>query len=230
MKEKLHVDLTPIHNFQYCQISNFNFQYLLLDENMKALHSPFQCKDYLQDIFYCEYTNRSGGIWGIHWQPGRVNTNVKTFHLALMWLNADMTQRIKPLKKFIHVFEKSLGIKPKSKIHETDNNGIIVVEFSKEWTNNGPLLSAFTTLLRISGAYSDGDPLEYLKELKAPATLVPDYMKVDVNRLRKGTMLERFAALLQGLRPEHNWADFANMNYVHDTGIVGFNKFPEVEV
>lgn len=233
MTEQIHVDLTPISEFRYCQISNHLFQFLLLDKNNRALHSPFECKDYLQDIFYCEYTGKNAGIYGISWKPGMLDINVETFRLALHGGKVTLDGRVEMLQKFLNEFENSLGIQP-STVSATDDSKIIVVDFSKEWTSNGPLLSAFTTLIRLSGTYNGENPIEYLSSLlqyKVPANRpqgFPDYMLVDIKRL--DNTLPKFAALLEGRRPEHQWDNFKSIMFVHDTGIVGFKDFPKANV
>jgi hypothetical protein len=153
--------------------------------------------------------------------------------MALHGGNLNLENHAEKLQAFLNVFEDSLEI-PHSKIHTTDNPIIVIVEFSKDWTENGPFLSAFTTLIRLGGLYEEGDVLDYLKKIhgyKIPANQpkgFPRYMLVDIQRL--DISLPKFAALLEGKRPVHKWGDFKNINYVHDTGIVGFREFPTVEV
>jgi len=235
MSEKVHVDMTPIKEFRYCQISNHKFQYLLVDKNYRALHSPFECKDYIQDIFYTEYTGHSGEIWGMLWKQGMLDMDVEYFKLALHGGSLELEEKAPHLQKFLNTFEEALGI-PESKVYGTDDPKIIVVEFNKEWTVNGPLLSAYTTLIRISGGYAGKEsPMEYLKELskyssweQTPPNKYPRYITPDVGNL--GTSLNRFSALLKGLRPKHDWNSFNNMSRVHNTGIVGFKQFPSAPV
>lgn len=217
------VNLNPINEFRYNQIHNHAFQYLLLDKDYSALHSPFECKDYLQDMFYAEYTGKGGEIYGMNWKQGMLDMNVEFFHLAIMWLQHDLKSRVPYIQEFLNHFEDALGISH-STVYETDNDGIIVIDFSKEWTENGPLFSAFTTCIRISGTYMGGDPIEYLKTLKAGNSAI--YSKVDVGRMN----IKRFNALIHGMRPVYDWNNFKSMMYVHNTGMVEFSDFPELEV
>lgn len=225
MSENLHVDLTPIRKFRYNQIANHKFQYLLLDPQNRALHTPFECKDYLQDMFYCEYTGESGEIYGMDWNPGTINLLSDTYSLALLWPKKDLSQDVTNLQTFLNHFEDALDI-PRSEVLNTDSEDTIVVKFSRKWTENGPLLSSLTTIIRIAGEYKGEDPLEYLKSLPSRTKDVRVYMVVDINRMN----LKRFAALLQGKKPEHNWSDFHDMMSVHNTGMVRFQNFPEVNV
>lgn len=225
--ETTEIDLTPISEFKYCQEPNHSFNFLLLNEQNQAVHSPFQCKDYLQDIFWSEVTGNDSEIWGIEWSQGMFNINRPMFRMALLGGQENMEDRIPYLWEALNLFETALGFTP-SKIYRTSNPKHIVVEFSKEWTRNGPLLSSLTSLIRISADYKGGDFLEYLhtvlKEL--PSNLTP-YMRVEKQRL--GITLPRFSALLQGMTPECSWEDFDDIQDVHDTGIVEFSGFPEVK-
>jgi hypothetical protein len=233
MAGTMHVDLSPIKTFRYIQIPNHDFTFILLDENLKAIHSAFQCKDYLQDIFYCEYTGESAEIWGIYWTQNMLNMNTKRFKMALSGGKVQLENQVKTMKSFLNFFDVALDI-PKTRVYNTDDPKIIVVDFHKSWTENGPLLSAFTTAIRLSGLYKEGDPIEYLTKIrgyidssKRPSDYM-DYMLIDIQRLP--VTLGRFAALLEGKKPEHSWSDFKDIHAVHDTGIVGFGKFPTVSV
>lgn len=228
----MEIDLTPIRNFRYIQISNHSFQFLLLDENNKALHSPFECKDYLQDIFYCEYTGNSHEIWGLLWKKGMLNTDVETFKMALLGGRETLKGRIPHLKSFLNQLEDAQGI-PHTEVYETPNEKHIVVEFSKKWTESGPLLSAYTTAIRLAGTYEGGDIIEYLQNLwklfkTGKEDVFPRYMRVDVERLNLS--IGKLAALLQGKQVECCWEDFTDIEVVHDTGIIGYSDFPMVPV
>lgn len=227
----MRINLTPAYEFRYSQITNHNFCFVMLNENNQALHTPFMCKDYFQDMMYAEVTGKSAGIYGITWKQGMWNINVPRFRIALLGGNVELKSAKKDLLTFLNCFESALGFSL-SKIYVTPDPKVIVVDFSKEWTANGPLFSAFTTLLRLGGAYKAGeDVLEYLKTLHSKrenSADYPGYMRIDM--LRLDVTLKRFAALLVGLRPEHKWEDFISIMQVHDTGIAGFKAFPEVEV
>lgn len=228
----LTVDLSPINEFRYSQVDNYNFQYILLDENLRAVHSPFMCKDYLQDIFYCEYTGNSAGIWGINWKPGMLNINVDYFHMVLHGGSIEMRSKIPTLLSFVNQFELAQGI-PLTEIEETEDDKMIVIKFSKQWTQNGPLLSAYTTLLRIGGTYSlEETPIEYLqrllKEYKQTPVPFHQYMLHDVQRLP--SFLEKLNALLYGQKVEHDWKSFSSIGLVHNTGIMGYKNFPKLAV
>jgi hypothetical protein len=152
MTEQIVVDYSPINEFHYCQMPNFEYCFLLIDGKNRALHSPFECKDYLQDMFYCEYTGKSAGIWGIHWKAGMIDMDVEKFRVVLMGGAEILEPKIDHLKKFLNIFDSALGFEL-SEVYSTNSEKRIVVEFSKKWTQNGPLLSAYMTLLRLYGAY-----------------------------------------------------------------------------
>jgi hypothetical protein len=227
----IEVDFTPIYEFHYCQIPNFEYCFLLIDEQNRALHSPFECKDYLQDMFYCEYEKKAAGIWGIHWKPGMINMDVEKFRVVLMGGGEILEPRIAHLKEFLNAFDTALGFEL-SEVYPTKSSERIVVEFDKRWTQNGPLLSAYMTLLRLYGLYEGGDVREYLKKLELTSTknASPNFMQKDVSNMIAYHGASRYAALLDGKIPESKWSDFNNMTEVHDTGVFGFKNFPTSEL
>lgn len=226
--EKVTIDFEPLEEFSYNQISNYKFEFMLLTPDFKVVHSPFECKDYLQDIFWCEHNNKRSSIYGLSWKPGMFDVHAPFFYLALSGGSEILNVRIPPLTKFLNTFEEALGIEP-TVIHETENPKIIVLKFSKDWTINGPMLSAYTTLIRAAGSYQDGDVLEYLQNLVDKKISCPHYVNVERLRLEGGN-LKKVAALLQGKRPVHKWEDTTSIGGAHSNGITEFSDFPRVSL
>lgn len=218
------VDLTPLQEFRYCQISNHLFEFMLLTEDYRVVHSPFECKDYLQDIFYCEHNNKKSSIWGLSWKKGMYDVDAKRFNMALSGGSLELKDHAEPLQNFLNAFEDALDIEH-TVISLTDNPKIIVLNFSRDWTINGPMLSAYTTLIRIAGAYKDGDVMQYLLQIRDKDIEYPDYVEVEASRMRSNT-LPKLAGLLEGKRPEHQWSDLNSIGESHDTGIMAFDDFP----
>lgn len=232
------VDLSPMKKFNYIQVANYKFEFFLLNEKFQALHTPFDCKDYLNDMFFAEYTGNPITIWGLVWKQGMIDISQEVFHLALSGGKEVLKDRIAGMQEFMNHFDKAQGFRP-TEIHETEDEKVIVVDFSKEWTQNGPLLSAYMTLLRISGTFQAGeDPLEYMKRLmkegidkkETGGYSYPKYMVKDVNNLPK--YIHKAAAVLAGVKVEHSWDKFVgkDSHSVHNTGIIGYSDFPTVEI
>lgn len=225
----LTIDLTPVSEFRYNQISNHNFSFLLLDKDLRAVHSPFMCKDYLQDIFWSEYTGNTAEIYGISWKQGMFDVSVDRFNMALLGGKECLKERKEQLEAFLNVFGKAQEI-PDCVVHETDSMFNVVLEFHKGWVQSGPLLSAFTALIRLSGAYSVGDDMEkYLKNLSKFVNEkhdFPKYMTPDINRM--DIALPRLLALLQGKTIDFPWEKFDSVGKAHNYGLVGFSEFPTI--
>lgn len=231
------IDLDPLKKFNYSQLPNYGFNFVLLNEKLQALHTPFMCKDYLQDMFWAEYTKApASAVYGFTW--GRDSFKLSgRFPLAIMGGKFNMKNHAPYLLELLNRFEAPLGITPTT-IDETQYPAVVVCWMDKEWTSNGPMLSAYTSLIRLSGAYKGGDPIAYLKSMSKPVLdpktyaqlWVPDpaFMTPDIGRLAR--TLPRFAALLQGKRPIAKWEDSKSMEAAHNYGIVGYTKFPEVKV
>lgn len=228
------VNLTPKVSLNYIQNSNFDFNYVLLDENYKAVHTPFMCKDYLQDIFWSESTGKRISIWGLHWSKGIFDIETPRFNLGITYKGGNLKQWIPHLQEFLNRFEEAQKIAP-SIVSETDDDSIIVIEFDKAWTLNGPLLSAYTTMIRVCGAYRGGDALEYLKfsQQKATKTVTFDPIFSLVEVLRLVDTLPKLAALLEGKTfNTEKWTDFSSRDnhFVHDYGIMMCSHFPQSNI
>lgn len=230
----IQIDEKPLKTFAYDQIQNYGFSFVLLNEKFQALHTPFMCKDYLQDMFWAEYTNATEStVYGLTWGKGSFSVDQPTFPLCVLGGKFKMKEHVPYLRELLNRFEAPLGIPP-TVVEETQSDHAIVCMMPAAWTSNGPMLSSYTSLIRISGAYKGGDPIEYLKTLNKPMmdpktykplwTPDPSYMAPDIGRL--GVTLPRFAALLHGKRPVTEWADTKSMGMAHNLGIMGFTQFP----
>lgn len=222
------LDLTPIHHFSYNENFNHRFKLALLTPEGKILHTPAQCKDYFQDIFCSEYTNRDMSIYGIHWKPKMLDISTDYFYMGLFGGDVALKESLPNIVALLNEFEKVLGIEFSEGI-ETDNPENIVIKFHKGWTENGPIVSSMTTIMRLGAKYTPGeDVIEYLKKLKKKKISIFSYMRVEVARLE--ITLKRLAALLQGKKPDFPWENVVTVAYAHAYGIMEYPKFPQVEV
>jgi len=230
---KITVDIEPLKTFSYNQIPNHSFNFAMLDHNFKILHTPSTCKDYLQDMFWCEYTKHDADIYGMHWKPGIIDLTQKRFRLALFGGDVVLSEIKGYLQEFLNYFDDAQKI-DRSVVMETTDPKILVVEFDREWTLSGPMLSAFTTLIRVSGPYKGGDPIAYLKEMHSVSargqhsTVVPRYSIIEVDRLKRS--FKRLLALLAGKVFSYDWSNIRNTAEAHETGILGYTEFPEVSI
>jgi hypothetical protein len=225
------INMKPVHGFVYNQLANYDFCFALLTKDYQILHSPFMCKDYLQDIFWSQHTGKDANIYGIKTTVNMLPKRI-WYELALIWTNNNLREKIDSIKNFLHPFEDAQEIK-RSKILETEDDDKIVVKFHKDWAANGPLLSTFSTIIRLSGGYQDENPLEYLKKLRKKRlegyqSIKPPYMIPDVQRLN--IILPKLAAVLAGKEIKHSWKELETANAAHYTGLYGWREFPTVEV
>lgn len=224
MKTKIKLELNeePVYPLKYNQISNYGFQFVLLDKN-QYLHTPVMCKDYFQDILWSEYLKKNtSNVYGLSWEPGRVDFKRGRLRMAIDGGAVSMAKRVPYLEKFLNAFEDSLGFK-RSVVIPTTNTKVLVVDFSKEWTTCGPLISAFTTLIRISGLYTGGDAFEYLS---SPMENPPAYMKVEIARLK--STLPKLKSLLAGNTFNFPWEKLSMAMYAHGMGIMNLTDYVKV--
>lgn len=228
-----HINLEPKYSYYYNQISNHNFELALLTESGdQILHTVVQCKDYFQDMFWCEYNKEEGSVYGLDWKPGYINLDSKFYEMALFGGSELMEQRAENLQKLLNYFDTAQEF-DLTTVTKTDNPKIIVVKFSHKWTESGPLLSAFTSIIRVSGSYEGEDPKEYFKHLydlrmgskRYPS---PSYSHVDIGRLT--VIYPKLLALLEGKKVTLPWNKITSTANAHSTGIYGWTGFPIAEL
>lgn len=211
------------------------FTFTFINEKGEGLHSPAQCKDYFQDMFWSEYNGKPCVVWGFKWEPGRLDKNAKTYQMALQERGSDMTTMSTQLLDFLAEFEKAQGFKY-SVVHTTTQPDTIVLEFDARWTHSAPMISAFTSLIRLGFTYPGGNIMDYLAALQTKAnpedwrnkdSAVHRRCLPDAQRLK--TIGPRIKALLAGAFPALPYTKIASAGSAHNTGIVGWDKFPEVK-
>jgi hypothetical protein len=215
----------PTSGFVY----DASLTYALLGKNNTAMNYPYACKDFIQDDFWYLKTNQTGNEYKYSaWKLAGFNISARKFRVALIAGSTDLQAKLDDVVFLVNQFENVLGF-PKTKGFKTKDKKTVVLEFSWRWAENGPLLSAYMTLLRIGWLYNSGDDIvQYLKNLLSGEIQALRFMSSDKQRLP--VTLKRFAALLQGKKPESKWSDFISTGNSHSTGIYGFKEFPEVEV
>ena len=236
------INTDPKYKFYYHQYANNDFTFALLDGD-RYLTTPFMCKDYFQDIFYAEYTGKSGDVCGMVWEKGKFELTPR-MRMAVYGGKDEMASRAANLQAFINAFDVAQGIDPTT-VLVTDDPKLVVVEFSKDWTVSGPMISALTTLIRVAGMYTQGqDMVEYLKSMARPLfdksykkqwdpTFA--YMTVEVQRLwtpqdHEHSTLPKLLALLKGKKSKAKWADMKSMSHAHGFGIMYDTEFPREDV
>ena len=229
------VDLNPLHKFNYNEISNLNFCMALLTPEFRLLHNPVQCKDYFQDMFWSEHMNSNACVYGLTWTPGRIDISKDRFYLLLLGgMNETLRDKIESTQKFINFFDVAQGI-PLTIMHETPDEHNIVIEFSGEWTTSSAMLSAFTTIVRISGPYTITESaVEFLDRVSSLDLADFNIRKslgrsyVDISRLT--VTKQKLFALLSGSKVSMKWKYVASGNSAHVNGIYGYRGFPRVDV
>lgn len=232
------VNKTPKFGFSYNQVSNHNFNLALLTEDNQVLHTPVMCKDYFQDIFWCEHSGKDDGIYGLKWKSGSFDVTQERFKILLMGGGVKISETQESLQSFINEFDKAQGFSL-SVIHQTGDDEELVVEFSKDWTSSGPLLSALTTIIRLGGAYESGDVKEFLSNMhglisdhmeeiergNTPDMKVePEYAIVEVARLLRN--YEKLLGLLAGKKIDFGWGNIGSIRSAHYMGIYEYKDFP----
>jgi hypothetical protein len=211
------------------------FTFTFINEKGEGLHSPAQCKDYFQDLFWSEYNGKPASVYGFTWKPGMLDKDAKQYRMALQEKGTDLIALAPQLLGFLHHFEGAQGFEY-SAVHATTQPDTVVLEFDARWSHSAPMISAFTSIVRLGFTYPGGDVMEYLAGLQAVAN-PEDWRKKsaavhrrclpDAQRLK--TIGPRINAVLNGVFPTLPYSEISTAGGAHNTGIVGWSKFPEVK-
>lgn len=248
----------PKFRVQYSQLMNFDFDLALLNEKLVALHEPVMCKDYFQDAFWCEYNDKEQEVYGFKWKPGTLSTELPTYMLAVRWKDRNMRARRDRMQEFLNMFDAAQSFMPTAVI-ETHDDDVVIAQFDRQWMALGPpMLSAFTSLLRLSPAYPGGSPVEWFKQLGqlykphvgwntdvipasqkkqhgfsplwAKPELDPPFIWPEVQRLGSETLTPKLMALLAGRKCELSWTKLPTASTAHSSGVINHNGFPKEKV
>jgi hypothetical protein len=210
-------------------VSN-GFTFSLLGDDNVTLHTPAQCKDYLQDLWWSENHKKATEVWGFTWQPGTIKLGQPVYRFALRDdRSSTLLDRKDGIISFINYFESCLGW-PLSTIETTDEANVLVLNLVGEWTQSCPMISAFTTITRLGMLYKGGDGIEYVADLiskfKAPTKYgedslgFPPAMQADMGRIK--IIFPRLKLLASGKFPKPAWAEFDSGYKAHEGGIVNY--------
>ncbi len=228
------VNLTPMQRSQYGQNPNhdFNFAPVSAGPDHQIIVPWFMCKDYLQDVFWAEHRRAQTAVHGLKYTPGPIDPKADRYLLLVHnGKDSSFAQRHREhLVAFINAFEKAQGW-PLTKAHLLDGDGRgLILDYPRDWTEKAALISAFTSVIRVSGQFEKGmDAETYIRGLKqwsyGQPRVNPAYMEPEMMRLL--TIRGRFLALLTGKKvPDQPWSDMPNGYSAHGGGIMGFQNFP----
>ena len=144
-----------------------------LDANtFETVHPISPCKDYLNDVFYSEFTGKDMCAYGLNYKQQNIFVGKRRAFMAIKicasYLNFDkdnenFNKNYLNAQKFINNFEKILKITP-SVIKKVDDSDTYIVSFSKNWLVGVYSISLFALLLRLSQWYDgEKDVKEYIK-------------------------------------------------------------------
>ena len=162
----------------YSQVHAKGLEYAFVNADLQVLHTPFTCKDYLQDTVMSQHHQIPVTIYGFSHTPGK-NPILDLDRTRLLLVNAEdekFLEKIPSMLEFVNQIEKKLKLKrtkaslvgnPPKKY----NNGAVYLLGSNRWLLSPPLISLYSLLLRVGFLHKSGD----------------DYQKT-IDRLVSGTI------------------------------------------
>jgi hypothetical protein len=209
------------HSFSYDQLPNHKFVMSILQDG-ELMFEPAECKDYFQDVYWSEYVKKkTGTIYGLSWAPGRIDISRPTQTLYIHAPYA-LAGEAAQMQAFLQAFDRAQGMTPS--VVEVHDERTLLIHFDTRWTRSGPMLSAYTSLVRLSGQYDGGNidllltRVDLTRQTRPEAT--PECCRNDV-------LAPRFRALLMGKTSEAKWIKSDKITSVHFDGVCMSPTFPE---
>ena len=175
-------------------------------EDFEAVHALSPCKDYLNDIVYCEKLNTSLSACGLQYKHQGGVIDGERSYIAMKILDyqkgrgskyAKLEEETKTLKnnwqhiqKLLNVLEDEMEI-GRSVITPADDD-YYVVEIDPYWANSTYAISLLTLILRVALEY-DGKvkPKKYLNEYKGADQHMWSTSKIKVYLMLKGYKIKQ---------------------------------------
>jgi hypothetical protein len=227
---QVRINRDPVWPMDYRQINNHKFHFSLIQDG-RVLFTRVMCKDYFQDVFWSEIRKEATTVCGLVWEPGRLRL-ADTYTILLEWEEGSLANHAPILEKWLNIWDNAIGAPP-TKVEELDGRSILVT-FAKDWVDTCPLLSTFTTLIRLGGGYKGGDPTAFIESLPANWWFgpglpdgFPAYSAVEVQRI--GVNRPKLRALLAGNKPTKPWDAITSGTAAHSTGIYGDLTYPVIK-
>lgn len=189
-----------------------------------GLHSPFVCKDFLQDMFYSEFvTKKPYSIYGFNYKSNITNIlRDKMLHIGIkLQTNSDKNGPFEKIEKYEDNLEEFLnrlvnldvfGKISKFRTSSSDDGLHIIFKVDQKLFQNPVLISLFTFLVRIGFKYESGrDPIEFIEKVEL----------VGNDAGYRSSAVKVIKHILEGNRFKISYKDFSNIDDVHDnSGIV----------
>lgn len=203
---------------------NYGFEYHHLnDEGTKAITPPINCKDFITDLWWSEYTGQNISIYNFRHTPGTVSTAKKRHFIALTLSEQDLSPAAQRLQTLLNEVELQWLGAPSSVVSVV-NGTALRIEYDHRWTKAPVLVSLFTTLLRIGILYEGGSLLSFVKTLAAdPKRKDVAHIKPDIKRVKP---LEHALQHVLDAKPiSQQHTDYQSVQGAHLAGIVGCTKW-----
>lgn len=209
------------------EVSNPGYRYAVLskpDDNnvFNIRHKLARCKDYIQDIYWSEYTKKDvNDQYGFYWKHDNNDKIIdKDFVDVLLVPDKGYSLKDKSdnIIKMLNILENELNI-PNSTItfSSTDDKDIIIT-YNNKWAEKPYLISLYFLLLRAS-LYFKGENLndvfEYLIEISK--TNINKFYSSTVSQLNSIIKQDKLKTIfIDKILPDNNYKDSLDQGHAHN--------------
>lgn len=152
----------------------------LTDKGLETVQPISPCKDYLNDVVYCEHMNVQMYAYGLDYKPQAIFKSDKAY-LAIAIRNhiyggsyanmekdiVNLSENLGNLQLFMNHFDAAFKLEP-TKVYPCSVKDVFIIEFSKEWCKYTYTISLFSLLVRLGQFFkNDKTPMEFLNTFSA---------------------------------------------------------------
>lgn len=149
-----------------CEAVSGAMKLCLLDEGNTRLHTPIQCKDYLQDAFWSETKKKNVEVYGFVWKPGTLPLDQRRYSLEVSAGSKSSLEGLENSLALLHEWERRLKF-ARTLLWTVGNHPGYVFRLSQAWFKQPIRISTVSLMIRVGTKYTEGrDPIEYLSMLE----------------------------------------------------------------
>lgn len=154
------------------QVFTKGIQYAFLTRKFEQINHFAYCKDYLQDIVYCNIHKSKFNLYGMQYDYDK---DLKLPYNTLLAIRSLKKNKILCKKNVDNLLSFLNDIETKLKFRKTrlilcnniqQNYDCIILDGSAKWKFSPPLISLYSLLIRIGVDYNNQGPIEYLNLIK----------------------------------------------------------------
>jgi len=212
-------------DYQLYEIVTGNMLNSVLDDEGNIIMRLFQCKDYIQDLYWAEYFKKDIIKYGLRYDGVNLNNLLNKGTIKLLVTSKDGIDYkpvIDNIIRALNLVESRFDIEKSTyEVSETDDKDVVIF-FNEGWFKMPYMISLFMLLVKTTKDFT-GDTIESLIEYftKNDTKLLGNNYSQQIMFFNKHNILQQLIIDLEF--PEDNWENYKTVDDCHDDcGLMAF--------